>query len=933
MKPPRVKKRESYMDIRGVRVNNLKNVSLRIPRNTLTVITGLSGSGKSSLAYDTIYAEGQRRYVESLSSYARQFLGRIRKPAVDFIYGIPPAIAIEQKVTVRNAHSTVGTSTEIYEYLKLLYARIGVTYSPVSGEPVRKDSVTDVVNAMLQCERGSMVLVMYPVAIQADLSALTGRLRQDGVSRVLWNGEVVRVDDLSGRAETSAENPVCYAVLDRVQISDDADETARYADSVQLAFESGGGRCALRLPDGAVREYSNRFERDGMTFEEPSTYLFSFNNSYGACPKCEGFGTIIGIDERLVVPDKSLSIYGNAVACWRGETMSVWKDRLLHVAERFGFPVHKPYEELSEKNLADLWHGNRYFPGIDGFFAYVDEHRYKIQYRVMKARFSGRTVCPLCGGSRIRPDAAYVKVGGKSIQELVEMPAAELLAWFEQLSLTDFQLEVARRLLLEIKSRLSFLCDVGLGYLTLSRRSATLSGGESQRINLAKSLGSSLVGSLYILDEPSVGLHPRDTEMLVKVLKALRDVGNTVLVVEHDRDIISAADYLVDVGPGAGTHGGEIVFAGPVSELDRAERSVTADYLSGRKSLPVPSFRRPWHSRLKIVGAAENNLKHIDVEFPLHTLCVVTGVSGSGKSTLVRNILYPALARYFEQYDNEVGEFRRLEGDLKEISAVECIDQHPIGKSSRSNPVTYCKAYDEIRKLFAEQPAAQYNNLKPMHFTFNSEGGRCEMCQGEGTITVEMQFMADVKLECEACHGRRFKDEVLEVTYRGKNIYDVLEMSVDEAVAFFGEHPSTLEKRIIARLTPLQQVGLGYIKLGQSSSTLSGGENHRVKLASFLVKTDSIRPTLFIFDEPTTGLHLHDIRVLVQAFNALIEQGHSVIVIEHNVEVMKSADWIIDMGPEAGEAGGRICCAGTPEQVAADPESRTAGYLRQALQR
>ncbi|MDR1673771.1 MAG: excinuclease ABC subunit UvrA [Bacteroidales bacterium] len=923
---------ENVITIKGARVNNLKNIDLVIPRDRLIVLTGLSGSGKSSLAYDTIYAEGQRRYVESLSSYARQFLGRIRKPEVDFIRGIPPAIAIEQKVNTRNPRSTVGTSTEIYDYLKLLFARIGVTFSPVSGEAVRKDSVTDVVNYLLSLPDDTGVLVMYPFSEQqkSGFAAFCETLIAQGSSRIEVNGEIRRLDEMPPAVKFKATDEV-YLVVDRLRIARDDDSLARYADSVQTTFNDGDGRCAIRVlpPSADIKSFSVRFERDGILFDEPNEHMFGFNSPYGACPRCEGYGKVVGIDEELVVPDKSLSVFQDAVACWRGESMSAWKDKLVYMADKLDFPIHKPYGELSEQQRDVLWHGARGFKGIDGFFAYLDENRYKIQYRVMTARYSGKTVCPECGGGRLRKESTYVKVSGKTINELVLLPVDELYHWFQSVTLTAYEQKVAQRILTEIIHRLEYLNQVGLGYLTLNRLSSTLSGGEAQRINLSTSLGSSLVGSLYILDEPSIGLHPRDTAQLIGVLKHLQALGNTVLVVEHDEEMIRAADRIVDIGPLAGRLGGEIVFEGSPDELEKSDKSLTAAYLTGRERIEIPERRRPWNNYLQITGARANNLKNITVRFPLNVLCVVTGVSGSGKSTLVRNILHTALSRRLNNMGEErAGAFDRLTGDISRVTSVEFVDQNPIGKSSRSNPVTYSKAYDEIRKLFAEQQLARQNDLKPAHFSFNIEGGRCEECMGEGEITIEMQFMADVKLECEACHGKKFKDDVLDVTCEGKNIYDVLELTVDEAIDFFGNMKQTAGKKIEERLKPLSDVGLGYVKLGQSSSTLSGGESQRIKLASFIAQENNSHPTLFIFDEPTTGLHFHDIRKLLDAFNMLIEHGHSILVIEHNPEVIRSADWVIDLGPDGGKDGGNIVCEGTPETIAACKESYTGKYLK-----
>jgi excinuclease ABC subunit A len=924
-------KAENAIIIKGARVNNLKNIDIAIPRDKFIVITGLSGSGKSSLAYDTIYAEGQRRYVESLSSYARQFLGRIHKPEVDFIRGIPPAIAIEQRVNTRNPRSTVGTSTEIYDYLKLLFARIGVTYSPTSGEIVRKDSISDVVNHILSLPDGVSVLILYPFSEhqKANFATYRALLIDQGNGRIERNGELQRLEEVPAKTKFKASEAV-NVVVDRIRVAHDEESSARYADSVQTAFNDSDGRCIIRvMGEEHGKEFSNRFERDGILFNEPNEHLFSFNNPYGACPKCEGYGKIVGIDEDLVAPDKSLSIYQDAIACWRGESMSAWKEKLIYQADKLDFPIHKPYNELSEQQLDILWHGTRGFSGLDGFFNYLDERKYKIQYRVMIARYSGKTVCPECKGGRLRKESCYVKINGKTVNELVLLPLDELHEWFGSLQLGKHEQQVAQRILTEIQHRLTYLNQVGLSYLTLNRLSSTLSGGEAQRINLATSLGSSLVGSLYILDEPSIGLHPRDTAQLIGVLKQLQALGNTVMVVEHDEEMMRAADRIVDIGPLAGRLGGEIVFEGDCKALEKSKKSLTAAYLTGREQIALPAHRRKWNNYIQIAGARANNLKNIKVRFPLNVLCVVTGVSGSGKSTLVRDILFAALGRQINGMGEErAGAFDRLTGDIKRLSAVEFVDQNPIGRSSRSNPVTYSKAYDEIRKLFAEQPQAKYHDLKPVHFSFNVEGGRCEECQGEGEITVEMQFMADVKLVCETCHGKKFKEDVLDVSYQGKNVYEVLEMTIEEAIAFFGNKNTTIDKKIVEKLQPLSDVGLGYVKLGQSSSTLSGGESQRIKLASFISRENSRQPTLFIFDEPTTGLHFHDIRKLLDAFNMLIEDGHSILVIEHHPDVIKCADWVIDLGPEGGKNGGEIVCEGTPEAIAACKKSYTGKYLK-----
>lgn len=921
--------------IRGARVNNLKNISLNIPRNKLVVITGLSGSGKSSLAFDTIYAEGQRRYVESLSSYARQFLGRINKPDVDFIEGIPPAIAIEQKVNTRNPRSTVGTSTEVYDYLKLLFARAGVTYSPLSGEVVKRDSVTDVVDYILSFAEGTSVLILSPVAHKLDKNfhEYLELLLSQGTTRMEFNGNIVKLEDVLKDKSIQDANAEINIIIDRIRVSHDEASVSRFADSVQTAYAEGIGSCIIKTLDQEpqlVKAFSNRFERDGLEFEEPNEHMFSFNSPYGACPKCEGYGRVIGIDEDLVIPDKSLSVYSDAVACWRGEGMRVWKEAFVMKAPRYDFPIHKPVYDLTEAQYKFLWEGNKAVEGLNAFFRFVEEQKFKVQYRVMLSRYSGKTTCPECKGARLRKDANYVKINGKTLPELVLLPIDELFVFFKNLVLSDHQKEIAGRILVEIENRLDYLKSVGLGYLTLNRLSSTLSGGESQRINLATSLGSSLVGSLYILDEPSIGLHPRDTSLLIGVLKKLQGLGNTVLVVEHDEEIMRAAHQIIDIGPMAGLHGGEVVFQGAETDLEKAT-SMTADYLTGKSKIPVPRIRRKSSHFLEVTGARENNLKKITVKFPLHSLCVVTGVSGSGKSTLVRDILYASLNKQLNGVGDRTGSFDILRGDTHTVKAVEFVDQNPIGKSSRSNPVTYSKAYDEIRKLFSEQSTAKNNNLKPSHFSFNIDGGRCEECQGEGEITVEMQFMADVKLVCESCHGQRFKEEVLEVQYRGKNIFDVLNMTVDEAIEFFGAKSATTERKIVEKLQPLADVGLGYVKLGQSSSTLSGGESQRVKLASFLSKESAASHTLFIFDEPTTGLHFHDISKLLDALNALIDNGHSVILIEHNLDVIKCADWIIDLGPEGGKNGGNLVFEGTPEGIVRCEESYTGRYLKEKI--
>ena len=918
----------NYISIKGARVNNLKNIDVNIPRNKLVVITGLSGSGKSSLAFDTLYAEGQRRYVESLSSYARQFLGRMSKPECDFIKGIPPAIAIEQKVNSRNPRSTVGTSTEIYEYLRLLYARVGRTYSPISGQEVKKHSPEDIVNCMLSYPEGTRYTVLTQILLREGRTIeqqLEIDLKQ-GFNRIEVNGEMVRIDEYK-----PAKNDTVYLLVDRMSAASTKDAISRLTDSAETAMYEGDGMCMLRfyLPDGTTKlhTFSTKFEADGITFEEPNDQMFSFNSPIGACPVCEGFGKVIGIDEHLVVPNRSLSVYDGAVVCWRGEKMGEWKDMVIRGAEKAGLPIFTPYFELTDEQRRMLWEGTKYFEGINAFFRMLEENQYKIQYRVMLARYRGKTPCPTCHGTRLKPEAGYVRVAGRSISELVDLPITELQQFFDTLQLDKHDTEVARRILLEINSRIRFLIDVGLGYLTLNRLSNSLSGGESQRINLATSLGSSLVGSLYILDEPSIGLHSRDTDRLIRVLRELQALGNTVIVVEHDEEIIRAADYIIDIGPNAGRLGGEVVYEGDMKDLKKGSNSHTVRYLLGEEEIPVPAHRRPWNNYIEIKGARENNLKGVDVRFPLNVMTVVTGVSGSGKSTLVRDIFYRALKRELDECSDRPGEFVSIGGDIQNLRNIEFVDQNPIGKSSRSNPVTYIKAYDEIRKLWAEQPLAKQMGYTAGFFSFNSEGGRCEECKGDGTITVEMQFMADLVLECESCHGKRFKADTLEVKFHDKNIYDVLEMTVNQAVEFFTEYG---QKKIVKKLMPLQDVGLGYIKLGQSSSTLSGGENQRVKLAYYLSQ-EKADPTLFIFDEPTTGLHFHDIRKLLEAFDALIRRGHTIIIIEHNMDMIKCADHIIDLGPEGGDKGGYIVATGTPEEVAACKTSYTGEFLQAKL--
>ena len=970
------------IQIKGARVNNLKNISLEIPRGKLVVITGLSGSGKSSLAFDTLYAEGQRRYVESLSAYARQFLGRMNKPECDYIKGIPPAIAIEQKVTSRNPRSTVGTSTEIYEYLRLLFARIGRTFSPVSGKEVRRHTTEDAVSCMLSKPAGTKLMVMCRVRLPEGrtLAQQLDMYRKSGFARIMVGDEVLRIDEVDTAASDSLTS--LFLVIDRLVSANDRDTIARLVDSCETAFYEGHGEAVLQfLPTGERHVFSTRFEADGIAFEEPSDKLFAFNSPMGACPECEGFGKVVGIDEQMVIPNSSMNLYEGAVMCWRGEKMSEWKTWFIRLNSERGFPIFKPYFELTQSEKDWLWHGVPSECGklkketlggkevlvpaewqiapeerewglmsIDAFFEYLRQGQYKIQNRVMLARYRGKTVCPKCHGMRLRPEANYVKVGGKSITELVSISVADLLPWVESLKLTEHEEKIANRILTEIKNRLQYLLDVGLGYLTLNRPSNSLSGGESQRINLATSLGSSLVGSLYILDEPSIGLHSRDTERLIKVLKQLRDLGNTVIVVEHDEDIIRAADWLIDIGPDAGRLGGEVVYQGPAplqdTSSDKKSHAKDADqtaskgkddgkgllshtlrFLTGSETIPLPASRRKSSSYIEVKGARANNLKGIDVRFPLGVMTCVTGVSGSGKSSLVRDIFFNAMKRQFDEVADRPGEFLRLEGDMKMVSAIEFVDQNPIGKSTRSNPVTYAGAWDEIRKLFASLPLSKQMGYTPAYFSFNTDGGRCEECKGEGTVTIEMQFMADLVLPCESCHGRRFKSEILDVLFHEKNVCDILDMTVNQAIEFFDAYK---QKRIVALLKPLQDVGLGYIKLGQSSSTLSGGENQRVKLAYYL-GMEKHQPTVFIFDEPTTGLHFHDIRKLLDAFDALIARGHTIVIIEHNMEVIKSADHIIDLGPEGGDAGGNLVVCGTPEEVANCKDSHTAKFLREKL--
>lgn len=910
--------------IQGAKLHNLKNITVAIPRNKLVVITGLSGSGKSSLAFDTLYAEGQRRYVESLSSYARQFLGRLDKPKVDSIKGISPAIAIEQKVNSTNPRSTVGTSTEIYDYLKLLYTRIGKTISPISGREVKKDTTSDVIKFIKTFSEGEKLLLLAPVHLEEGrtMENKIQALAQQGYARVKVKDEVIRIDELKSFPEK------IDVVVDRVITKNEEDFYNRLADAVEIAFFEGKGELYIEeLSSKKITEFNNRFEADGMSFMEPNAHLFSFNNPYGACPVCEGYGDVIGIDEDLVIPNTALSVYENAIFPWRGESMSWYRDQLVNSAYKFDFPIHKPWFQLTDEQKQLVWKGNKHFEGLNSFFSFLESKSYKIQNRVMLSRYRGKTKCATCKGKRLRPEASYIKINHTSIQELVELPLDKLANFFKNLELSEYDAKVGKRLLLEINNRISFLRDVGLGYLTLNRKSNTLSGGESQRINLATSLGSSLVGSMYILDEPSIGLHPKDTERLIVVLKALRDLGNTVIVVEHDEDIMKAADQIIDIGPEAGTFGGEVVAQGNYKEILKSD-SLTAKYLNGEMEIEVPKKRRTSKNKISITGARQNNLKNIDITFPLNVFTAVTGVSGSGKSTLVKKILYPALLREIGGYGEKPGQFSEITGDFNTIKSIEFIDQNPIGRSSRSNPVTYIKAYDDIRNLFASQKLSDIRGFKPKHFSFNVDGGRCETCKGEGEVTVEMQFMADVHLVCDTCNGKRFKKEVLEVTFQDKNIDDVLSMTVDDAVAFFGKHA---QSKIAAKLQPLQDVGLGYVQLGQSSSTLSGGEAQRIKLASFLVKGTSKEKTVFIFDEPTTGLHFHDIKKLLASFYALLEKGHTVIVVEHNQDLIKCADYIIDLGPEGGENGGQIVAEGTPEEVIQSKKSFTAAYLKEKL--
>lgn len=926
---------QENIHVKGARVHNLKNIEVIIPRNQLVVITGLSGSGKSSLAFDTLYAEGQRRYVESLSSYARQFLGRMSKPEVDFIKGLPPAIAIEQRVNNRNPRSTVGTTTEIYEYLKLLYARIGKTYSPISGREVKRHTTQDVVNAVLNYAEGTKFLVLSPLvpSPQQSIEALLKTYLQNGYTRVFIDNEVKSIQDIIEDKKQMEALQMFDLLIDRLVVSKTADGISRLTDSIETAFVEGRQKCLIHLytDNGEeTKKFSTTFEEDGIHFEIPNEHMFNFNNPLGACPACNGFGRVIGINEDLVIPNKNLSIYQDAILCWRGEVMGKWKTDLIYVAEKFDFPIHTPYSKLTEKQKDALWHGNEYFEGLDGFFRFVESNQYKIQYRVMLARYRGKTTCPICRGSKLKKEVEYVKIANTPITTLVKMPISELVEFFEKIKLSNADEKIAKRLLLEIKNRIGLLAEVGLGYLTLDRLSKTLSGGESQRINLTTALGSSLVGSMYILDEPSIGLHPRDTQRLIKVLKQLRDVGNTVVVVEHDEEIMRAADYIIDIGKDAGSLGGEVVFQGSLKTLldstAKKTDSYTIKYLTGVEKIPLPKQRRKWNNYIEVYQATDNNLKNINVKFPLNVMTVVTGVSGSGKSTLVNKVFYERLKKILESTAHTQKQSDKIGGSFQLLKNIELIDQQPIGKSSRSNPVTYIKAYDEIRKLFSAQPLSKQMDYTPAYYSFNTAGGRCEECQGEGTITVEMQFMADVVLTCEHCQGKRFKSEILEVTYQGKDISDILDMTIDDAVVFFSQKAGNIERKIVKRLSSLQDVGIGYVKLGQPSSTLSGGESQRVKLASFLANEKN-EPTIFIFDEPTTGLHFHDVKILLKAFNELIAKGHTVLVIEHNPEMIKSADHIIDLGVEGGQGGGNVVFEGTPEQLILCADSYTGQYL------
>ncbi len=925
--------KEKFIEIKGARVHNLKNVDVLIPHRKITVITGLSGSGKSSLAFDTLYAEGQRRYIESLSSYARQFLGKLDKPETDYIKGIAPAVAIQQKVITSNPRSTVGTSTEIYDYLKLLFARIGKTYSPISGNEVKKHTITDVVDFLKTLNENERAVIISPISNWKKFGAIKQLeiLIQQGFQRVLSNNELVEINTLISK--NPAELDSTFLVIDRIQIQfNEEGNEARYADSVQIAYAEGAGNCGIyRLIDSSITWFNNRFELDSMEFQEPNEHFFTFNNPFGACKTCEGFGQVLGIDPDLVIPDKKLSVYEGAIAPWKGDTMGEYLNDLIFNAKKFDFPIHRPVEQLTAEQLTILWEGNSYFTGINAFFKFVESQTYKIQYRVMLSRYRGRTDCPDCLGTRLRKDANYVKINEKSITDLVLMPLTDCFDFFSTINLTTHDASVSKRILPEIQGRLSVLIDVGLGYLTLNRKSNTLSGGESQRINLSTSLGSSLVGSIYVLDEPSIGLHPRDTERLISVLRKLRNVGNTVIIVEHEEEIMKAADQIIDIGPMAGKYGGEVVFQGVFSELSNSENSLTADYLTEKRKIPVPVKRRKSTNKIQISGAQQFDLKNFDLEIPLNVLVCITGVSGSGKSTLIRRILYPAIKRELGLSGDSIGKFTGISGDLKTIKHIEFVDQNPIGKSSRSNPITYVKAFDDIRELFSRQPLAKMRGYKPGFFSFNVEGGRCEMCEGEGVITVSMQFMADIHLPCETCEGKRFKSETLEVLFRNQSIADILEMSIEEALDFFKAGSDKLEFKIVEKIQPLVDVGLGYLTVGQSSSTMSGGEAQRIKLASFLSKGKDQPSTLFIFDEPTTGLHFHDIAKLLIAFNALLDKGHSIIVIEHNMEVIKCADRIIDLGPEGGKNGGYILYNGTPEEFIKLEGNSTAKYLREKL--
>lgn len=918
--------------IKGARVHNLKNIDVAIPKNKLVVITGMSGSGKSSLAFDTLYAEGQRRYVESLSSYARQFMGRMNKPDVDYIKGIAPAIAIEQKVITSNPRSTVGTSTEIYDYLKLLFSRIGLTYSPVSGAVVKKDTVTTVVDFIMGLGTDSVVTIFCPLhphnnrSIKEELAVLL----QKGFLRVYFNNVITKIEDIladqSVKDTELADTTTIRILIDRIVVNDEEETLSRIADSVQTAFFEGKGDCFVEY-EGKQTFFCDRFELDGLKFEEPTPNFFSFNNPYGACKRCEGYGNVIGIDEDLVIPDKSKSLYDNAIAPWRGEKMGDWLKKFIKNADKFDFPIHRSYSELTEAQQRLIWTGNQYFAGLDEFFKELEEQTYKIQYRVMLSRYRGKTICPDCKGTRLRKDASYVKINGKSILDMVLMPLSTILPFFEQLDLSETEAKIAKRLLAEITNRVLYLNNVGLGYLTLNRLSNTLSGGESQRINLATSLGSSLVGSVYVLDEPSIGLHPRDTHKLIEVLQSLRNVGNTVLVVEHEEEMMKAADYIIDIGPEAGTHGGNLVFSGTYEEIIKDKNSLTGRYLAGKEEIAVPKKRREWRDHILIKGARENNLKNIDVKFPLGVFTCVSGVSGSGKTSLVKKILYPALQKAIGNYAGEqTGSYDGIFGNIDLVSQVEMVDQNPIGRSSRSNPVTYVKAWDDVRALFSALPAAKASGLKPAAFSFNVEGGRCDVCQGEGEVKIEMQFMADIYLPCETCGGRRFKQQVLDITYQDKNVADILDLTIEEAVEFFAKEPKILQK-----LNPLLDVGLGYVHLGQSSNTLSGGEAQRIKLASFLIKGNNAQKTMFIFDEPTTGLHFHDIKKLLKALNTLIEQGNTILVIEHNMDMIKCADWVIDIGPEGGDKGGHVVFEGKPEDLLKAKESYTGQFLKAHL--